>query len=98
MKRLYTILIAAAWTAGSARADAYKPTDDAEPVETLTTNPRGAARGELQQLQAAVRANAGDADAAARLARAYMDIGRTTGDPRYGGLAEATLAPWWTQA
>ncbi|HET9679874.1 MAG TPA: tetratricopeptide repeat protein, partial [Gammaproteobacteria bacterium] len=36
--------------------------------------------------------------AAAALARAYLELRRVTGDPRYLGYAQAALAPWWQQA
>jgi tetratricopeptide (TPR) repeat protein len=32
------------------------------------------------------------------VAQGYLELGRVTGDPRYGGYAQAALAPWWDAA
>jgi tetratricopeptide (TPR) repeat protein len=32
------------------------------------------------------------------VAQDYVELGRVTGDPRYGGYAQAALAPWWDAA
>jgi tetratricopeptide (TPR) repeat protein len=39
-----------------------------------------------------------DLPLAVLVAQGYVELGRITGDPRYGGYAQAALAPWWDAA
>jgi predicted Zn-dependent protease len=50
---------------------------------------------ELRDLRDALAKNPSDLKLAVRLARRYVEIGRTEADPRYYGHAEALLQPWW---
>ncbi|MEO8040457.1 MAG: tetratricopeptide repeat protein [Betaproteobacteria bacterium] len=80
--------------AQSLHADPRVPVDDREVVERLPVAP-GAEAQELRALRAALAQTPGDLGLAVRVARGYVAIGRSTGDPRYAGYAQAALAPWW---
>ena len=77
-----------------AQSAPYTPTDGATVVETLKKNSR---QGELQAMRALVASNPGDLQNVSSLARRYITEARNTGDPRYMGYAQATLARWWNQ-
>src|SRR5882672_7125574 len=70
------------------------PTDDSQVIERLPT-PAGGTKRELRDLRDALAKNPDDLGLAVRLARRYVEIGRTEADPRYYGHAEALLQPWW---
>ncbi len=74
-----------------AHAEPFVPTDDSLVVLRVAL-PFGQER--FRELESAVRAHPADASAVQRLADAYLEIGRRTGEPRYFGRAEAALAPW----
>jgi len=89
--RWHTIYIVAL-LAGSGRSLAAPrvPTDDAEVLERLPDGVRQArALGRMHAAFASRPARA------ARLAQAYVELARATGDPRYAGRARGALAPWW---
>lgn len=46
-------------------------------------------------MRADLHENPADLARAAALARRYIEIARSDGDPRYLGYAQAALAPWW---
>jgi len=71
------------------------PIDDREVLERLPFTVGDLRLRELRPLRAALARNPRDLRAAVALARACVEAGRTTGDPRYSGYAEAALAPWW---
>lgn len=72
-------------------AQPHIPANDAVVLEQV---PAGLQQRQLQPLRRAVAANPHDVNAALKLSRAYLDIGRGTGDPRFISYAQATLAPW----
>jgi tetratricopeptide (TPR) repeat protein len=78
----------------AAKAEPFVPTDDLQVVERLPTPAAGIKR-ELRTLRDDLAKNPDDLRLAVRLARRYIEIGRTEGDPRYYGYAEALLQPWW---
>jgi len=80
-----------------AKAEPFVPTDDLQVVERLPTPATGIKR-ELRTLRDSLANNPNDLHLAVRLARRYIEIGRTEGDPRYYGYAEAVLQPWWRLA
>jgi hypothetical protein len=86
---LVVLLLALCWTGPGAAAPRV-PVDDAEVIERL---PAGTARRLAPP--AAMR---GADPLAAALARADEALaqGRRSGDPRDWGLAQASLAPWWS--
>src|SRR5688572_18611933 len=77
----------------AAKAEPFVPTDDLQVVEQLPTPATGIKR-ELRTLRDDLAKNPNDLPLAVRLARRYIEIGRTEGDPRYYGYAEALLQPW----
>src|SRR5262249_37563353 len=48
-----------------------------------------------ERLRRRLREEAGDLEAATRLARLEIESARSSGDPRFLGHAEAALAAWW---
>lgn len=79
------------------RAAPRIPQDDGEILERLPTA-LFAAMPELRAQRAALARDPQDLALAAQLARRYLEIGRSSFDPRYFGYAEAVLGPWWTLA
>jgi Tfp pilus assembly protein PilF len=82
-------------TAGPAAAAPYKPSSDAQPLETLPQRPGDARWRELRALRQVLAANPQDAQRAAELASRYIAEAMASGDPRLAGRAQAVLAPWW---
>jgi len=78
----------------AAQAEPFTPTDDSQVVEQLPTSAGGTKR-ELRDLRDDLAKNPNDLHLAVRLARRYIELGRTEADPRYYGHAEALLQPWW---
>lgn len=83
-------------SAATAVAAPRIPVDGSEVLERLPVTVGDRRLRELAPLRAALNRDPNDLRAAVTLARAYIDTGRTTGDPRYAGYAEAVLSPWWT--
>lgn len=90
------VLALTAFAAGGARAEAYRPADDAEVLERVPV--AGPERRELRALREAVASRPDRADLALALARRYIEQGRGDSDPRYYGYAEAVLGPWLAPA
>jgi tetratricopeptide (TPR) repeat protein len=92
---LACLLLAAAPVAGS--AEPYVPNDDDAVLERLP-----AARDPRLRAVTVARARLAEEPAslnrALALAAAYVALGRSEGDPRYDGYAQAALAPWWDLA
>lgn len=72
-------------------AQPYVPLNDAVVLDRV---PAGSQLRQFQPLRRALAANPDDVNAALQLSRAYLDIGRSTSDPRFISYAQATLAPW----
>jgi tetratricopeptide (TPR) repeat protein len=89
---LFVLLLA---SLPGARAAPFIPSFDGEALERLPIAPRDPVMGELRALQARLKEAPNDLPVAARLARLYLDLSRSTSDPRYIGYAQAALAPWW---
>jgi tetratricopeptide (TPR) repeat protein len=75
----------------------YRPTDDAQVLERLSLKASDPVSRELTTLRTNVRQNPRDLDAAVRLATRYIEQGRSEGDPRFLGQAQAMLNPWWNE-
>lgn len=71
----------------------FVPEDEAVVLEELPAPAAGAAV-ELRELRRELARHPGDARAATRLARRYLELGRAESDPRYLGWAEGVLRPW----
>jgi Tfp pilus assembly protein PilF len=80
-----------------AHATPHIPASGTEIVEHLP-NRNDPAQREFQRLRTELAAKPGDMEISAQLARRYINMARTEGDPRYLGYAQAALAPWWYMA
>lgn len=83
--------------AGAAMSAPYVPTDGAQVIERLPSR-NDPTQQTLQQLRKQLNATPGNLQLATTLAQRYIEQGRSAGDPRYFGYAQAALSPWWTQA
>ena len=81
-----------------ALATPYIPHTDAEIIERLPLDKTKSVRAELRSLRQQLIQHPEDAALAANLARRYIEQARASGDPRFLGYAQASLAPWWDQA
>ncbi|MES2047115.1 MAG: hypothetical protein V4447_01845 [Pseudomonadota bacterium] len=77
-----------------AQSTPYIPADGTRVVETLKKDAR---QRELQAMRKLLTENPGDVGMLRKLTQRYIAEARNTGDPRYLGYAQATLAPWWKQ-
>jgi Tfp pilus assembly protein PilF len=91
----FSFALTALTFAGIARSTPYVPTDGTKVVETLK---KDAHQRELQVMRKMVADNPGNIYTVSDLTQRYIAEARNTGDPRYLGYAQATLAPWWKQA
>ncbi len=80
-----------------ASAEPYRPTDDTHVLERLSITPANPIARELKDLRIEMQANPRDLESAVKLATRYIEQGRSEGDPRFLGQAQATLAPWWNK-
>ena len=85
-------LLGLAWAA-SALAAPFTPASDSEVVQPLPIRWSAAAR----EQRARLARNPQQLPLALATAQAAILRGRSSGDPRELGLAQAALAPWWTQ-
>lgn len=76
-------------------AKPFVPDEDAMVLETLPIRPLDPRYRELRIAREALSKAPDDLSLALSVARQYVMIGRTTGDPRYASYAQAALAPWW---
>lgn len=95
---LCVVMVLPAYTAHLLAAP-YIPQSDTEVLEQLPSS-RDPLLQKLRQRQTQLAKSPEDLKRAIDLAQAYIQLGRTTTDPRYDGYAEAALYPWWnmTQA
>jgi len=80
--------------APAASAAPYLPDSDDAVLERLPEK-GDPALAELKRMRATLRAQPRDLETAVAVARRALDAGRTLGDPRFFGEAQAALAPWW---
>jgi tetratricopeptide (TPR) repeat protein len=76
----------------------YLPMDDAQVLERLSFKGSDPVARELAILRTNVRQHPRNLESAAKLAARYIDQGRSEGDPRFIGQAQAVLSPWWNEA
>ncbi|HRI37701.1 MAG TPA: hypothetical protein PLO50_04020 [Nitrospira sp.] len=97
--RTLTVVAVLGWfmliLADSVFSDPYRPTDDARVLEQLSVKASDPAARELSTLRTNVREYPRDLKPAVRLATRYIEQGRSEGDPRFLGQAQAVLSPWW---
>ena len=80
-----------------AHAEPYIPDDDSVVLQTLPASGNSNMQ-QLRQLRKELSNAPTDLALAVKLAQEYLQIGRTTVDPRYDGYAQAALQPWWNMA
>ncbi len=79
----------------SASAAPRLPTDDSQVLEHLPSTVADSEARELRALRQALVAEPDNLTLAVQLASKYIEIGRSTGDPRYSGYAQSALSFWW---
>lgn len=89
--RLVLSLAALSGIASVACAAPYVPARDDTVLDQV---PAGSQLRQFQSLRRELAANPDDVNAALKLSRAYLDIGRSNSDPRFISYAQATLARW----
>jgi tetratricopeptide (TPR) repeat protein len=82
---------------GMAFSEPYRPTDDAQVLERLSFRSSDPAAREIETLRANLRQNPRHLESAVGLATRYIEQGRSQGDPRFLGQAQAVLSPWWNE-
>jgi len=93
--RVLICIVLVAGIAAPARAAPLVPTSDDQVLERLPFTPNDPAMRELGALRSQLVREPNDLPLALRVAGIYLELGRVTGDPRYGGYAQAALTPWW---
>lgn len=97
--RSRSMLFALVFLAGAvpaAEAAPRVPASDAEVLERLPSVRSDPALRDLRAWRAALAQRPDDLTLAVQVARRYVELGRTSGDPRYAGYAQAALGPWWS--
>ena len=93
-----TLIAALGWFTlshvGTVCSEPYRPTDDAQVLERLSFKASDPLARELEALRADLRHNPRHLDSAVKLATRYIEQGRSEGDPRFLGQAQAVLVPW----
>lgn len=82
---------------GTVCSEPYRPMDDAQVLERLILKASDPLARELESLRADLRHNPRHLDSAVKLATRYIEQGRSEGDPRFLGQAQAVLTPWWSE-
>ena len=82
----------------AADAAPFVPTSDGQVLERLPSKGGDVQERQLRALRDQLAKQPTSLSIALKLARRYVDMGRTSGDPRYAGYAEAVLAPWFALA
>lgn len=82
---------------GTAYPEPYRPTDDRQVLQQLNFKASDPVVRELDNLRTDVRRNPRNLESAVKLAAHYIEQGRSEGDPRFLGQAQAALAPWWDE-
>ena len=98
--RRFRWVVAATWlliSHGPAHSEPYVPADDRQVLERLRLNSLDPAMREIRALRASLSRDPENFEAASQLAAEYIEVGRSEGDPRFLGQAQAVLAPWWYQ-
>jgi tetratricopeptide (TPR) repeat protein len=90
------VLIAAA--SAPAAAAPFVPDSDSQVLERLPFAPSDPVLRRLRGLNGQLTRSPDNLPLAILVAQGYLELGRVTGDPRYGGYAQAALAPWWDAA
>ena len=78
-------------------AEPYRPANDAQVLERLSFKATDPAAREIRALRNNLANDPHNLELAAQLAARYIEQGRSEGDPRFLGQAQAALAPWWNE-
>ena len=101
MIRWLTIVSVIGWfmlsEVGAAYPEPYRPTDDTQVLERLSFKASDPVSRELDSLRTDLRRNPRNLESAVKLATRYIEQGRSEGDPRFLGQAQAVLSPWWSE-
>lgn len=101
MTRLFTVVSVVGWFMLSQVAatypEPYRPTDDSQVLQRLSFKTSDPGTRVLDGLRANLRQNPRDLESAVKLATRYIEQGRSEGDPRFLGQAQAILSPWWSE-
>jgi tetratricopeptide (TPR) repeat protein len=90
------VLIAA--TSVPVAAAPFVPESDSQVLERLPFAPSDPVLRRLRGLNSQLTRSPDNLPLAILVAQGYLELGRVTGDPHYGGYAQAALAPWWDAA
>lgn len=82
---------------GIASSEPYSPADDAQVLERLSFKASDPVAREFEALRNDLRRNPRHLESAVKLATRFIEQGRSEGDPRFLGQAQAILAPWWNE-
>jgi tetratricopeptide (TPR) repeat protein len=101
MIRFFTVVSIIGWfmlsQVGNACPEPYRPTDDTQVLQQLSFKASDPGGRDLDGLRANLRQNPRDLESAVKLATRYIEQGRSEGDPRFLGQAQAALSPWWSE-
>lgn len=101
MIRLFTVVSVVGWfvlsEVGAAYPEPYRPTEDAQVLQQLSFRASDPVARELDRLRTNLRGNPRNLESAVKLATRYIEQGRSEGDPRFLGQAQAILSPWWSE-
>ena len=101
MIRLLTVVSVVGWfmlsEIGAAYPEPYRPTDDTQVLQRLSFKSSDPVARELDRLRTDLRQNPHNLESAVKLATRYIEQGRSEGDPRFLGQAQAVLNPWWSE-
>jgi cytochrome c-type biogenesis protein CcmH/NrfG len=101
MNRLFTVVYMVGWFmlshVGATYAEPYRPTDDTQVLQQLSFKASDSVAREIDSLRTNLRGNPGNLESAVKLATRYIEQGRSEGDPRFLGQAQAILSPWWNE-
>ncbi len=101
MTRLFTVVSVVGWfmlsQVGAAYPEPYRPTDDRQVLQRLSFKASDPGARDLDGLRTNLRRNPRDLESAVKLATRYIEQGRSDGDPRFLGQAQAVLSPWWSE-
>ena len=101
MNRLFTVVCMVGWFmlshVGATYAEPYRPTDDTQVLQQLSFKASDPVARELDSLRTNLRGNPRNLESAVKLATRYIEQGRSEGDPRFLGQAQAILSPWWNE-
>jgi tetratricopeptide (TPR) repeat protein len=76
----------------------FVPESDSQVLERLPFAASDPVLRRLRGLNGQLTRSPDNLPLAILVAQGYLELGRVTGDPRYGGYAQAALAPWWDAA